>query len=370
MEIKPILSKYKVLDDLIPSLLNAFWRFVRFVYSSNGGNQGKILIIALHKIGDSVFTIPAITNILDHFMSKNVYLVTYTDTKIIFKDVVEAKNIHAINKEEFLYGNRLATSAARKIIKNIQPDLIIDLTGSITSATLIFNSKAKKIVGMNDKYFKNIYDDFVEIRSKPHLVQRYFDVTKILLRENNVRNSFEFPISYSNVGIILIHPFAGWKAKEWGLNNYILLASKLQKDYNTSLIFQKGEIKEDVINHLTENNINFIQTDSLVGLIAEIEKCSLFISNDSGPLYLANKYGKPTFTIYGPTNPEYSKPFGNFHKQIRKILDCSPTITQYCYLEAGRNCPSNECMYLLNADLVLAEILEFILSLNISNNHN
>ena len=154
MEIKPILSKYKVLDDLIPSLLNAFWRFIRFVYSSNGGNQGKILIIALHKIGDSVFTIPAITNILDHFMSKNVYLVTYTDTKIIFKDVVEAKNIHAINKEEFLYGNRLATSAARKIIKNIQPDLIIDLTGSITSATLIFNSKAKKIVGMNDKYFK------------------------------------------------------------------------------------------------------------------------------------------------------------------------------------------------------------------------
>jgi len=86
------------------------------------------------------------------------------------------------------------------------------------------------------------------------------------------------------------------------------------------------------------------------------------------PAHLFSKlFCKPTFTIYGPTNPDYSKPFGNFHQQINKTLICSPVENQYCELDAGRNCPSNECMFLLNADFVTGKILEFISVLNISN---
>ena len=150
----------------------------------------------------------------------------------------------------------------------------------------------------------------------------------------------------------------------------VILTERLLKNYNASLIYQKGEIKKEVIDYLLENNIKFIQTNSLEELIFEIKKCSLFIGNDSGPLYLANYFGRPTFTIYGPTNPDYSKPFGNFHQQIKNTLKCSPLDTQYCYLEAGRKCPSNECMFLLRVDSVEKEMLEYFLFLNIITNKN
>ena len=358
------------MDKLLDIILNLFWKIIRKIYYRNQRDNKKILIISLHKIGDSVFTIPAIKAIIDSYDSNQIFLFVYTETKIIFKYLLKEQNIISLDKKDFLFKNRIARSRARKIINNINPEILIDLTGSITSATLIFKSKAKRIIGMNEKYFRSIYSDFTKIRRKPHLIERYCDVAELFLKKKVDNNSFEYPPNYEKDGVILIHPFAGWAAKEWGLKKYISLTERLLKNYNTSLIFQKSEIEKEVIDYLVANNINFIQTNSLGELISKIKKCSLFIGNDSGPLYLANYFGKPTFTIYGPTNPDYSKPFGNYHQQFRNTLKCSPLETQYCHLAAGRKCPSHECMFLLDVDSALKEILEFILTLKLSAKQN
>ena len=367
MEFKPIISKLIFLDKFLHFALNLFFKFVRIIYTQHQVDNGRLVIISLHKIGDSVFTIPAIKAIISINDPNQIFLIAYNETKIIFNGLLNEQNIITLDKKEFLFENRIATGKARKIINDITPEILIDLTGSITSASLIFKSRVNKIIGMNEKYFKSIYSDFTEIRSNPHLIERYCEVAELYLKKKINRNSFEYPINYEKDGVILVHPFAGWTAKEWGLKKYITLTKRLIKNYNASLIFQKNEINKEVTDYLSKNNINFIQTNSLEELIAEIKKCSLFIGNDSGPLYLASYFGKPTFTIYGPTNPDYSKPFGNFHYQIRKILKCSPLKTQYCYLEAGRKCPSNECMYLLTEDIVSEEVLWFIFNLKISN---
>jgi heptosyltransferase-2 len=78
------------------------------------------------------------------------------------------------------------------------------------------------------------------------------------------------------------------------------------------------------------------------------------ISNDSGPLYIASLMGKPTFTIYGPTNPLFHLPLGSKHNYIRHLISCSPAETEkYCFTNAGRDgCPSFECMNQLKVDEV------------------
>lgn len=370
MEFKSILTKAKLLDRFLQVILNLFLKFVRILYSRNKSDNGRILIISLHKIGDSIFTIPAIKAIINSYDHEQIFLIVYSETKIIFNDLLIEQNIITLDKKDFLMENRIATSKARKIFKSINPETLIDLTGSITSASLIIKSRASRIIGMNEKYFENIYSDFTEKKISPHLIERYCDVAELFLKKKIDRKFFEYPINIKNDGVILVHPFAGWAAKEWGLKKYITLTERLTKNFSASLIFQKGEVKTEMIDYLLENNIKFIRTNSLEELIFEIQKCSLFIGNDSGPLYLANYFGKPTFTIYGPTNPDYSKPFGNFHHQIKNTLKCSPIETQYCYLEAGRKCPSNECMFLLNVDSVEKEILEYMLILKIISNKN
>ena len=101
---------------------------------------------------------------------------------------------------------------------------------------------------------------------------------------------------------------------------------------------------------------------SINELIEQTRDCSVFIGNDSGPLYIANMLGKPTFTIYGPTNPDYSIPFGDNHTFINKTIDCSPEKNkQYCHTVAGLvGCPAFKCMETLKLDEVYNKLLPFV----------
>ena len=111
--------------------------------------------------------------------------------------------------------------------------------------------------------------------------------------------------------------------------------------------------------------ISLTITDTVEDMIQKIKECSLFISNDSGPVYIASLLGRPTFTIYGPTNPEYSFPFGENHRFIWKQLKCSAENDKFCFTLGGINCPSNECMILLTEEDVLESIENFLEELGV-----
>jgi heptosyltransferase-2 len=133
------------------------------------------------------------------------------------------------------------------------------------------------------------------------------------------------------------------------------------------VISEAGKLNEDVIGELFNRDIELVETKNIYELMNIIKKCAVFISNDSGPLYIANMLGIPTFTVYGPTNPQFSLPYGKNHSFIQRKLRCSPEANaQYCFTNAGRNgCPSNECMHLLDFEEVFTALTEFLVSLGI-----
>ena len=95
-------------------------------------------------------------------------------------------------------------------------------------------------------------------------------------------------------------------------------------------------------------------------LINELRTCSLIISNDTGPVYLAALLGKATFTIYGPTNPLFTVPRGGHHDYIMEKIECSSAEDEkYCSAYGGRLCGSFECMNKLNYEMVLDRIKTF-----------
>ncbi|MCZ6701456.1 MAG: hypothetical protein O6940_00275, partial [Ignavibacteria bacterium] len=76
----------------------------------------------------------------------------------------------------------------------------------------------------------------------------------------------------------------------------------------------------------------------------------------------ANMLGKPTFTIYGPTNPDYSIPYGDDHDFIIKSIHCSPEKNkQYCFTHAGMvGCPAFKCMETMGVEEVYNKLLPFV----------
>ena len=340
-----------------------FSAFHRISVSFNKDSH-NLVIISFHRLGDTVFTIPAIKEIFKHYNFYNKKILCYPESKKIY-EIVFSEQIITLTKNDFKYGTRLATSKGRKLLKKLNPKIIFDLTGTITSASLIYNSSAKKILGMNERIFRKIYTDFTYRRKIPHLIDNYLDIAKLDFKFETSRDIYEFKTDINKNGIILIHPFAIRNAKEWNLEKYIELAEKLNLKFNVEIISPENFLDEKTEIEIFKKGITINITKSLDELISLIKKCSVFISNDTGPLYIANLMGKATFTVYGPTNPDYSFPFGENHMFVRKIIECSPIKDQFCFTLAGIYCPVYECMNLLSIDEVFEKLIKFLERLSI-----
>jgi ADP-heptose:LPS heptosyltransferase len=354
-------SQNKIVYLLIKTSLSFYLNIFRYFSKLRGDFSGNVIIIALHKLGDAVFTIAAILEIQKNY-NKKIIIFCYPEVVPIYKLGLNNVDFCEVEHRHFYFNDRYANRKARKLLEKTKPEIIFDLTGVMTSATLIFNSRAKEIIGMNREHFKSIYDYYSHRRSKPHLIDTYLDAVSSKIPIPDTSRLINLPRKTNPNGKILIHPFAGWKAKEWNLNKFIELAYRLKDEYKVCLILPDKKISNDIINVIESKGIPFVQTISIQDLVDKIRECSVFIGNDSGPVYIAAFLGKPTFTIYGPTNPDFSLMPGEHHTFMHKKLKCSPgKHKQYCFTNAGQSgCPAFLCMDLLELNVVYNNVYDFL----------
>ena len=363
IEILNHIKKNGMLDKSLQIFFSSFLTVAKF--TKKRADNKKILIITLHKLGDTVFTIPAIKALKKEFDTE-IIIVCFDDSRKIYELAFDNLNYVILKKEDFLFSGRIAKSSSRKKIKNIKAGTIIDLTGAINSATLIFNNCAKRIIGFNEKYFQKIYSDLIPKRKIPHLTDLYLDVAKALIKiedENELKN---FGKSEKHGEYILIHPFAGWKAKEWDFHKFVDLSEELNKNYKCKFIIPNDRADKKTILLLESENISYKISSEISEMIEEIRHASIVVGCDSGAVYIASLLGKPTFTIYGPTNPRFSLPFGDHHDYIFKPNEYSPGFNeQYGYALAGYFCSRIDFMQSITINEVNEKISILIKKLNI-----
>ena len=87
---------------------------------------------------------------------------------------------------------------------------------------------------------------------------------------------------------------------------------------------------------------------SLRQMASLLERCKVIITNDNGPMHLAEAVGTPTVTIYGPTDPTAWNIGGLSHR----VVQASGLSCLGCNLNA---CPfGHECMTRVTPEQVLA----------------
>jgi ADP-heptose:LPS heptosyltransferase len=272
--------------------------------------------------------------------------------------------IITISKNSFTLGGRIALPSSIKVFRKIHPEYIFDLTGNIKSASLLFFNSANAVNGFNKNLFQSLYSEFKKRNEKAHLVEALTEIVDDQITKEKLQQIAEYKLTSKNSDTILIHPHAGWSAKEWNQNKFIELAERLNSEHqkNVKFIFEKNSMYESLKFILDKKRIGYTETANIEDLFEEIEKSYFLIGNDSGPIYIAAMMGKPTFSIYGPTNPMFSVPFGDHHSFIRKEIHCSPKDgEQYCFTFAGRKgCPSFECMNQLDVEEVYKELVKHI----------
>ena len=90
---------------------------------------------------------------------------------------------------------------------------------------------------------------------------------------------------------------------------------------------------------------NVVGQTTLPQLVALLERASLVVANDSGPMHIAAALGRPLVTLFGPTNPVRTGPYGREDTVLRLAIPCSP-----CY---SRTCVHQSCLRWLGIEPVL-----------------
>lgn len=102
----------------------------------------------------------------------------------------------------------------------------------------------------------------------------------------------------------------------------------------------------------------------LVGLAAVLSLCSLFVTNDTGPMHLAAAVGTRTITLWGSSNPSEVHPLGAEDRRIQgRPIPCAPCKRNHCPRQgAGTLLPEarNECMRLIETGTVASAALELL----------
>ncbi|MBK7629704.1 MAG: glycosyltransferase family 9 protein [Ignavibacteriales bacterium] len=366
MTLKEKIEKNRLLNLLLSSFLYLLFKLIRIIKKRSNNNLETIAIIVFHKLGDSVFVLPALKKIIEEHSNKRIYIFCYRDTQNIYEKVITGVKYVILDKSNFLFDGRFASKESRRLLKSINPSTIVDLTGTIVSASLVFNSNANHILGINEPYYKAIYDDYHAIRKSPHLTDIYLDAIYNFCLTTD-RNYDSYPIRNKRNGDIFIQPFAGWPAKEWSFIKFLELYKRLNVENECAFIVPKSSIKSDVYKQMIDDEIRVIETESISHFINLLDRCKLFISNDSGPLQIAALYGVPTLSIYGPTNPKFHMPIGSLHRFVRKKIKCTPIDTKYCFTFGGRYCPHYDCLVLLSTDEIFNKAREILVDITINN---
>jgi heptosyltransferase-2 len=67
--------------------------------------------------------------------------------------------------------------------------------------------------------------------------------------------------------------------------------------------------------------------------MAATKRCTLLVTNDTGPMHIAAAFGVPVVAIFGPTDWRTTSPFGVTHALVRHPVECAPCLLRDCPID-------------------------------------
>lgn len=122
--------------------------------------------------------------------------------------------------------------------------------------------------------------------------------------------------------VVGISPSAGNKIKEWPEERFAEVADYLIEKHQAKIVLIGGHEDDKKVQKVIKNVKNFESIINTQGkfnideLKAFISKINLFISVDTGPIYIAEAFNIPTIDIVGPMDEREQSPIGKFHKVV------------------------------------------------------
>ena len=321
----------------------------------------RILIILPNWLGDAVMATPAIELLSAcHWNAKFTFIGSHVS--------IEALKYHPRCENAYIdktkkSGNRfINTYKFAKMLGSF--DLAVSFRDQLYSTLLLRWTNTIICCARGSWHSQLLLSHTPRISTKQHLVLQYLQIAAANLTDKPIdavplelyilKHEFLKPTLGINAGATY------GSAKRWYPERFAQVAAEFSDKYEIiifggpSEIEVAGDIEKELKRLHVSNYTNLAGKTSIQELCANIGGCSLFITNDSGPMHVASAYQVPTVAIFGPTRYQETSQWKNKKNIIvRHEMDCSPCMKRECPL-GHHNCMK---------EITALEVIEAVTSL-------
>lgn len=334
----------------------------------NNTPQAKIMIRAANWVGDAIMTTPVIRAVRKNFPKASITVLAkpwvipvyennpYIDEILVYED----KNRH---KKGF------GTLRLARDLREYQFDLAILMQNAFEAGLLCFLAGIKERLGYNTDARGFLLNRSIRLNpalKKGHLIDYYIGILKgaslvddgrkldLFLCESDRKfaNHFleqeKFDLSRPVIGI---NPGAtGGTAKRWFPERYAQVCKNLAQKFKVKILIFGGPGDNELGKYIAQLSkgscINIAGTTTLGQTFALIEKCSLFITNDSGLMHAAAALNINQAAVIGSTDYVATAPSNENSIMVRVPVPCSPCLKDICPTD-------HQCMDKISVDMVM-----------------
>ena len=276
------------------------------------GQIDRILIIRLAPLGETVLTTPVIRALRQHFQEAHIaYMVAPTREDLVSANPYLNEIItYQASVPKFIY-----QIARRKF----QMAVVLQPTFRLVLHT--FLARIPFRVGFETNAGgKKLLSLAVRNNTAQHETQRYLDVVRTLGVEVG-NDEPEVFVNSANIAwandflenqkindgkpIIGLNPGAATAYRRWHAANFAVLGDRLHEVYEAHILITTGpredKLAEQVVAQMAYSPV-IVNQVTLMQLAALLQRCDLYISNDTGPMHLSTAVQTPTIALFGASN--------------------------------------------------------------------
>ncbi len=330
----------------------------------------NILVRMPNWIGDLVMATPILADLRKSFPTASITAMCRRPLCDLLENDDSIDELFCFSKLTNGFSRR---DEKRNIIEKIKAgkyDLGILLTNSFSSAWWFWQGNVKRRIGFAKHFRSPLLTDAVPLSKKGF--EHEVDTYKRLLAPLQIAHSKTAPRLFvsaqevetskellyqrgyrKNSPLIGINPGASYgSAKCWPIERFRSVAEKLLEKTDATIVFfgdaSTASMIKEACQGLPERVINIAGVTNLRELASLIKDCALLITNDSGPMHIADALGTPIVALFGSTDDKATGPYGQKEAVIHKRPSCSPCFKRVCPIDF-------RCMKAISVEEVVAK---------------
>lgn len=327
-------------------LLAPYFYFLIFLAKKKSARL-KILVVSPARIGDLICITPVFREIKKKFPDCHLTAVIASSSKDILKNNIRID-------ETILVTDCAKVTEKIRLIKKLRKEkydigIIVLPTDAFVNIISFWSLIPKRIsftqkdLGKTHRLLSVFNNYRLEHKRNDSLIKCFLNLLKfigieefsekreIFVKAEEERKAAGFLKAQnlsSNDLLVGISCTAGAKLKEWASDKFASLADKLVQEKNAKIIFI-GSLDDKAVIEKTQRMMQNKSIDAsgyfkLHELPALLKELKLFISVDTGTLYMADALGVSVVNIAGPVDVNELCPLNDRSKIIQKKIYCIP----------------------------------------------